>query len=158
MGKSFVILGSGESGVGSALLAKQKGYDVFVSDAGSLKENYRNELQSAGIDFEEGGHNEARILSADEIMKSPGIPEKNEMVKKVRAKGITIISEIELAFRFKGNSRIIAITGSNGKTTTTALTAFLLDRAGLNPIDDGLAIFDLLCIQAMHQSSKVGNE
>ena len=132
MGKRIVILGSGESGVGAALLAKQKGYDVFVSDAGSLKENYRNELQKAEIMFEEGGHHEARILEADEVVKSPGIPEKNEMVKKIRAKGIEIISEIELAYRFKGDSRIIAITGSNGKTTTTALTYHICKKGGLD--------------------------
>lgn len=131
MSKRFVILGAGESGVGAALLAKQKGYDVFVSDASSLKENYRNELRNAGIDFEEGQHDAAKILNADEVMKSPGIPEKNEMVKKIREKGIDIISEIELAYRFKGNNRIIAVTGSNGKTTTTALTYHLCKTGGL---------------------------
>ncbi len=113
------------------MLAKQKGYDVFVSDGSSLKENYRNELQQAGIEFEEGQHDETRILAADEVMKSPGIPEKNEMVKKIRAKGIDIISEIELAYRFKGDSKIIAITGSNGKTTTTALMYHICKKAGL---------------------------
>jgi UDP-N-acetylmuramoylalanine--D-glutamate ligase len=132
MGKRMIILGGGESGVGAALLAKQKGYDVFVSDAGSLKENYRNELQTAEIDFEEGGHNEKKILAAEEVMKSPGIPEKNEMVKKIRANGIDIISEIELAYRFKGNSKIIAITGSNGKTTTSALTYHICKKGGLD--------------------------
>jgi UDP-N-acetylmuramoylalanine--D-glutamate ligase len=128
----MVILGGGESGVGTALLAKQNGYDVFLSDASSLKEIYRNELQTSGIEFEEGRHTEERILDADEVMKSPGIPEKNEMVKKIRAKGIPIISEIELAFRFKGESKIIAITGSNGKTTTTALTYHICKTAGLD--------------------------
>jgi UDP-N-acetylmuramoylalanine--D-glutamate ligase len=128
----MVILGGGESGVGAALLGKQKGYDVFLSDAGSLKENYRNELKDAGIEFEEGKHDESRILAADEVMKSPGIPEKNEMVKKIRAKGIAIISEIELAYRFKGDSKIIAITGSNGKTTTTALTYHICKKGGLD--------------------------
>lgn len=128
----MVILGSGVSGVGAALLAKQKGYDVFVSDSGSLKENFRNELQQAAIDFEEGSHNEERILMADEVVKSPGISEGNEMVKKIRAKGIEIISEIELAYRYKGNSKIIAITGSNGKTTTTALTYHICKTAGLD--------------------------
>jgi len=132
MDKRLVILGGGESGAGAALLAKQKGYDVFVSDTSSLKDNYRIVLQNAGIDFEEGSHDEKRILSADEVVKSPGIPEKNEMVKKIRAKGIDIISEIELAFRFKGNSKIIAITGSNGKTTTTALTHHICKHAGLD--------------------------
>ena len=132
MDKRFVILGGGESGVGAALLAKQRGYDVFVSDESSLKENYRIELRNAGIAFEEGRQDEERILTADEVMKSPGIPEKNEMVKKIRAKGISIISEIELAYRFKGNSKIIAITGSNGKTTTTALTFHICKEAGLD--------------------------
>ncbi len=132
MGKRFVILGGGESGVGAAILAKQKGYDVFVSDGSSLKENYRNDLQQAGIEFEEGRHDEERIFNADEVMKSPGIPEKNEMVKKIRAKGIEIISEIELAYRFKDDSKIIAITGSNGKTTTTALTFHICQKGGLD--------------------------
>ncbi len=132
MSKRMVILGGGESGVGAALLAKQKGYDVFLSDGSSLKESYRNELLQAGVEFEEGRHSEERILSADEVMKSPGIPEKNELVKKIRAKDIAIISEIELAYRFKGDCRIIAITGSNGKTTTTALTYHICKEAGLD--------------------------
>ena len=132
MVKRFVILGGGESGVGAALLAKQQGYDVFLSDSSSLKNEYRNELRNAGIDFEEGFHTESKMLNADEVMKSPGIPEKTEIVKKIRAKGITIISEIELAYRFKGDSKIIAITGSNGKTTTTALTYHICKTAGLD--------------------------
>ena len=132
MSKRFVILGGGESGVGAALLAKQQGYDVFVSDGSSLKDDYRNELQNAGIDFEEGLHTESKILNADEVMKSPGIPEKTAIVKKIRAKGIDVISEVELAYRFKGNSKIVAITGSNGKTTTTALIHFICKTAGLD--------------------------
>jgi UDP-N-acetylmuramoylalanine--D-glutamate ligase len=132
MGKRFVILGGGESGVGAAILAKQRGYDVFVSDGSSLKDHYCNDLQQAGIEFEEGSHDETKILQADEVMKSPGIPEKNEMVKKIRAKGIDIISEIELAYRFKGDSKIIGITGSNGKTTTTALTFHICQKGGLD--------------------------
>ena len=132
MGKRIVILGGGESGVGAAILAKQKGYDVFVSDESSLKDNYRNDLQNAGIEFEEGNQDETKILSTDEVMKSPGIPEQNEMVKKIRAKGIAIISEIELAYRFKGDSQIIAITGSNGKTTTTALMYHICRKGGLD--------------------------
>lgn len=132
MEKRLVILGGGESGVGAAILAKQKGYDVFVSDESSLKENYRTDLRNAGIAFEEGRHSEESILNADEVMKSPGIPEKNEMVKKIRKKGIPVISEIELAYRFKGNSRIVAITGSNGKTTTTALTHHICKTGGLD--------------------------
>ncbi|HJS56430.1 MAG TPA: UDP-N-acetylmuramoyl-L-alanine--D-glutamate ligase [Chitinophagaceae bacterium] len=129
MKQKLVILGGGESGVGASLLAKQKGYEVFLSDESSLNEIYRNELLDAGIEFEEARHTEEKILDADEVMKSPGIPEKNEMVKKIRAKGIEIISEIELAFRFKGNSKIIGITGSNGKTTTTALTYHICKTA-----------------------------
>ena len=132
MGKRFIILGAGESGVGAALLAKKQGYDVFVSDGSSLKDEYRNELLNAGIDFEEGLHSEAKILNADEVMKSPGIPEKAGIVKKIRAKGIAIISEVELAYRYKGDSKIIAITGSNGKTTTTALTYHICKTAGLD--------------------------
>ncbi len=132
MSKRFVILGGGESGVGAALLAKQQGYDVFVSDESSLKDRYRNELLQSGIDFEEGGHTESKILSADEVMKSPGIPEKADMIKKIRKNEIDIISEVELAYRFKGNSKIVAITGSNGKTTTTALTYHICKTAGLD--------------------------
>lgn len=132
MDKLFVILGGGESGVGAALLAKKQGYEVFVSDGSSLKNEYRTELQEAGIAFEEGMHSEEKILQAAEVMKSPGIPEKAPIVKKIRAKGIPVISEVELAYRYKGNSRIIAITGSNGKTTTTALTWHICKEAGLD--------------------------
>jgi UDP-N-acetylmuramoylalanine--D-glutamate ligase len=121
LAKKLVILGAGESGVGTALLAKQKGYEVFVSDGGAIKANFQKELEEASIDFESGTHNVERILAADEVMKSPGIPEKNEMVKAIRAKGIPVISEIEFGYRYKDNSKIAAITGSNGKTTTTSL-------------------------------------
>ncbi len=121
MGKKLVILGAGESGVGAALLAKQKGYEVFVSDGGAIKANFQKELEDHGIAFESGVHSVDKILAADEVMKSPGIPEKNEMVKAIRAKGIPVISEIEFGYRYKGNSKIAAITGSNGKSTTTAL-------------------------------------
>jgi len=130
--KRFVILGGGESGVGSALLAKQQGYDVFLSDGSSLKNEYRNELINAAIDFEEGKHSAEKILNADEVMKSPGIPEKGAMMKLIREKKIPVISEIELAYRFKGDSKIVAITGSNGKTTTTALTYHICNEAGLD--------------------------
>jgi UDP-N-acetylmuramoylalanine--D-glutamate ligase len=117
----LVILGAGESGVGTALLAKQKGYEVFVSDASAIKPVFLKELEENAIEFESGSHNVERILNADEVMKSPGIPEKNELVKAIRAKGIPVISEIEFGYRYKGNSKIAAITGSNGKSTTTAL-------------------------------------
>jgi UDP-N-acetylmuramoylalanine--D-glutamate ligase len=132
MKKRIVILGGSESGVGAALLAKQQGYEVFVSDASSLKESYRNELQHAAIDFEEGRHSEEKIMNAGEVVKSPGIPEKNEMLKKIREKGIPIISEVELAYRFKGESKLIAVTGSNGKTTTTALIQHICKTAGVD--------------------------
>ena len=128
----MVILGGGESGVGAAILAVERGYDVFVSDGGPLKEEYRHTLSTHGIEFEEGRHTASRILAADEIMKSPGIPEKNELVKEIRKKGIPIISEIELAYRYKGDSRIIGITGSNGKTTTTAMTYHICRHGGLD--------------------------
>jgi UDP-N-acetylmuramoylalanine--D-glutamate ligase len=121
LAKKLVILGAGESGVGAALLAKQKGYEVFVSDGGAIKANFQKELEGASIEFEAGVNSAERILAADEVIKSPGIPEKNEMVKAIRAKGIPIISEIEFGYRYKGSSKIAAITGSNGKSTTTAL-------------------------------------
>lgn len=132
MAKRLVILGGSESGVGAALLGSKAGYDVFVSDGGGIKQGYKQELLAAGIPYEEGGHSEALVLEADEVMKSPGIPEKNELVKKIRQKGIPVISEIELAYRFKRESRIIGITGSNGKTTTTALTYHICRHGGLD--------------------------
>jgi UDP-N-acetylmuramoylalanine--D-glutamate ligase len=132
MSGRIVILGAGESGVGAALLAKQKGYGVFVSDAGSINEKYKQELLDNKIDFEEGHHTEEKILNADEIVKSPGIPEKEAIIKKIRAKEIPVISEIELAYRFKGDSKIIGITGSNGKSTCTSLIYHICKTAGLN--------------------------
>ncbi len=132
MSKRIVILGAGESGIGAAILAKQKGYNVFVSDGGPIKDDYKRELEKQGIEYEEGKHTEEKILNADEVMKSPGIPEKADIVKKIRAKGIQVISEIELAYRYKGDSRIIGITGSNGKTTTTSLIFHICKTAGLD--------------------------
>ena len=130
MSKKIVILGAGESGVGAALLAKQKGYNVFVSDASAIKPIYQSELEANHIPFESGTHDVERILEADEVMKSPGIPEKSELVKQIRAKGIPVISEIEFGYRYKGSSKIIAITGSNGKTTTTSLLYHICKVAG----------------------------
>jgi UDP-N-acetylmuramoylalanine--D-glutamate ligase len=132
MKKRMVILGAGESGVGTALLAQQKGYDVFVTGASLITGVFKNELLVNRIDFEEGLHTKERIFSADVIMKSPGIPEKNELVKELRKKEIEIISEIEFAYRYKGDSKIIGITGSNGKTTTTAMVYHICKEGGLD--------------------------
>nr|WP_295870038.1 UDP-N-acetylmuramoyl-L-alanine--D-glutamate ligase [uncultured Chitinophaga sp.] len=132
MAHKLIILGAGESGIGAALLGKQQGYDVFVSEGGTIKDNYKQELAVNHIPFEEGHHSWDVILGADEIVKSPGIPEKTELMKKVREKGVAVISEIELAYRFSKGKKIIAITGSNGKSTTTALTYHLFKTAGLD--------------------------
>lgn len=127
----IAILGSGESGVGAALLAKAKGYDVFVSDMGEIKGEYKFQLQQAGILYEEGMHTESRILDANEIVKSPGIPEKAPLIKKAYEKQIPVISEIEFGARFS-KAKFVCISGTNGKTTTTLLTYHLLKSAGLN--------------------------
>jgi len=132
MKKFVVILGAGESGVGAALLAKQKGFEVLVCDDGEIKEQYKNELVENNIHFEEHFHTEEKLLNADEIIKSPGIPESKEIIKKIREKGITIISEIEWAYRFKDKSKVIAITGSNGKSTTTTMVYHLCKTAGFS--------------------------
>ncbi len=128
----LVILGAGESGIGAALLGKQKGFEVFVSDGGQIKDIYKQELAVNNIPFEEGHRSWNIILGADEIVKSPGIPEKSELMKKVRERGVSVISEIEFAWRFSKDKKIIAITGSNGKSTTTALTYHIFRTAGLN--------------------------
>ena len=130
MKKKLVILGAGESGIGAAMLARKQGYDVFVSDGGTIQETYRSQLESNDFKFEEGQHSTNKIMEADEVMKSPGISEKNEMVVKIRRNGIPVISEIEFAYRYKGASRIVAITGSNGKTTTTALVYHMCRSGG----------------------------
>jgi UDP-N-acetylmuramoylalanine--D-glutamate ligase len=127
----IVILGSGESGTGAAILAKVKGFDVFVSDKGAISDLYKNELNEWKVPFEENQHTEELILNADEVIKSPGIPEKAEIVKALRAKNIPIINEIEFASRYTSAYKI-CITGTNGKTTTTSLTYHLLKKAGLN--------------------------
>ena len=129
--KRLVVLGGVESGVGTCILAKQKGYEVFLSDKGGIKPQYRDELLNRGIEFEEGQHTEEKILSADEVVKSPGIPETAPVIQALRAKGIPVISEIEFASRYT-TAKKICITGSNGKTTTTMLTYFILKEAGLN--------------------------
>jgi UDP-N-acetylmuramoylalanine--D-glutamate ligase len=129
--KRLVVLGGGESGIGTAILGKKKGYDVFVSDFGKIKPNYKEVLIINGIAWEEEAHTESLILNADVVMKSPGIPEKVPIVKKLVTKGIPVISEIEFAAPFS-DAITIGITGSNGKTTTTMLTYHLLKSAGLN--------------------------
>src|SRR6188768_1696405 len=131
MRERIVILGGGESGTGAALLAKGKGYEVFVSDQGQLKDKYKVELEKEGIEFEAGQHSVDKILNAQLIIKSPGIPEKAEIIKNARANGIEIIDEIEFASRYI-NGKIIAITGTNGKTTTTLLTYHLMKEAGFH--------------------------
>jgi UDP-N-acetylmuramoylalanine--D-glutamate ligase len=130
--KKLIILGAGESGVGAAILAAKEGYLVFVSDAGKIAEKYKSVLVGKGIEYEEGKHTEERIFEADEVMKSPGIPEKSSLVIRIRSKGIPVISEIELAYRHKGSSRILGITGSNGKTTTTSLAFHICKQGGLD--------------------------
>ena len=122
----IVVLGAGESGIGAALLAKKKGYNVFVSDSGLIKEFYKKDLMNSGILWEEGSHNEQTILSAEMLIKSPGIPEI-ELLVKARSKGIEVLSEIEFAYRFT-NGKIIAVTGSNGKTTTASLIHHILKK------------------------------
>lgn len=127
----LVILGGGESGMGTAILGKKNGYDVFVSDFGKIKENYKEVLGLNGIDWEDEKHTEALILNADIVMKSPGIPDKAPIVKKLIEKGVSVISEIEFAIQFT-DAVTIGITGSNGKTTTTLLVHHLLKQGGLN--------------------------
>lgn len=132
--RRLVILGGGESGVGTALLAKAKGYDVFVSDKGKIKEKYRDVLLNNEIEFEDEQHTESKILNADIVMKSPGIPDKVALVKQIRDAGIKVVSEIEFASNYT-DATLVAITGSNGKTTTATLTHHLLKQE----LDVGLA-------------------
>ena len=132
--KRLVVLGGGESGVGTALLGKTKGYEVFVSDKGKIKDKYRDVLLNNEIEFEDKQHTESKILNADIIMKSPGIPDKVDLIKQVRKAGIVVVSEIEFASRFT-DATLVAITGSNGKTTTATLTHHLLKQ----DLDVGLA-------------------
>ena len=133
--KRIVVLGAGESGAGAAVLAQKEGFDVFVSDMAAINAKYKNLLDDHGIEWEEGQHTEEKILNADEVIKSPGIPKEAPMVRKIAEKGIHIISEIEFAGRYT-NSKMICITGSNGKTTTTSLIYHIFREAGY---DAGLA-------------------
>lgn len=147
--RRIVVLGAGESGSGAAILAKEKGFDVFVSDCGTISEPYRALLDQNGVAWEDGQHTEALILNADEVVKSPGIPLTAPLIQKLQAQGTPIISEIEFAARYT-KAKMICITGSNGKTTTTSLIYYILKRAGL---DVGLAgnIGNSLALQVAHE-------
>ena len=129
--KRIVVLGGGESGTGAAVLAKKKGFEVWLSDMGAIKDNYKALLDNYGIEWEEKQHTEEKILSADEVIKSPGIPDKAPIMQKIHSKNIPVISEIEFAGRYT-DAKMVCITGSNGKTTTTLLTYHILQSAGLN--------------------------
>ena len=130
--KKIVVLGGGISGYGSAILAKKRGFDVLLSDAGHIAERFRARLDEWQVPYEEGGHSEERILQASEVIKSPGIPDTAPIVRRIRERGIPVISEIEFAGRYMGRARCICITGSNGKTTTTSLIYKILRDAGMN--------------------------
>ena len=145
----IVVLGAGESGSGAAILAKEKGFDVFVSDCGTISEPYRALLDQNGVKWEDGKHSEELILNADEVIKSPGIPLNAPLIQKLQAQGTPIISEIEFAARYT-HAKMICITGSNGKTTTTSLIFYILRQAGLNV---GLAgnIGNSLALQVAHE-------
>ena len=147
--KRIVVLGAGESGSGAAILAKEKGFDVFVSDCGTISEPYRALLDQNGVAWEDGKHTEELILNADEVVKSPGIPLTAPLIKRLQEQGTPIISEIEFAARYT-HAKMICITGSNGKTTTTSLIYYILKQAGLNV---GLAgnIGNSLALQVAHE-------
>ena len=148
--KRLVVLGAGESGSGAAILAKEKGFDVFVSDCGTISDPYRALLDQHGIRWEDGQHSEDLILNADEVVKSPGIPLTAPLIQKLQSQGTPIISEIEFAARYT-HAKMICITGSNGKTTTTSLIFYILRQAGLNV---GLAgnIGNSLALQVAHEN------
>ena len=149
MSKRIVVLGAGESGSGAAILAKEKGFDVFVSDCGTISDPYRALLDQNGVKWEDGKHTEELILNADEVVKSPGIPLTAPLIQKLQTQGTPIISEIEFASRYT-HAKMICITGSNGKTTTTSLIYYILRQAGLNV---GLAgnIGNSLALQVAHE-------
>ena len=144
----IVVLGAGESGVGTALLAQRQGFDVFVSDFGGIADHYKKDLEQAGIPFEENKHTEDKILRAFEVVKSPGIPDKAPIIKKLVEKQIPVISEIEFAGRYT-DAKIICITGSNGKSTTTMLTYHILKNAGLNVgLGGNIVSCSIICISS----------
>lgn len=151
--KKLVVLGGGESGVGAAILAKEKGMEVFLSDMGKIAPKYKQALDEANIPWEEGTHTESMILDADEVVKSPGIPPTTPLMQKIASKNIPVISEIELAGRYT-DAKMVCITGSNGKTTTTMLTYHILKNAGVNV---GLAgnVGHSLALQVAHEKHDV---
>lgn len=151
--KRLVVLGGGESGVGAAILGKVKGWNVFLSDMGQIAPRYKTMLDEAEVEWEEGGHTESRILAADEVVKSPGIPPFAPIIRRVASKNIPVISEIEFAGRYT-DAKMVCITGSNGKTTTTLLTYHILRKAGLNV---GLAgnVGKSLALQVAHEKHDV---
>ncbi len=128
----LIVLGGGESGVGTAILGKKQGFEVFVSDYGTIKDKYKEVLTHFELEWEENGHSVSRLLDADLVMKSPGIPDTAPIVQQLVGKGIAVISEIEFAARYT-TAQLIGITGSNGKTTTTMLAGYILDQAGIRP-------------------------
>ena len=132
MAKFIVVLGGGISGYGSAILAKKQGFEVLLSDMGQIAPLYRSRLEEWGVEYEEGGHSVERILTASEVIKSPGIPDKAPIVKALREKNIPVISEMEFACRYMGKAKTICITGSNGKTTTTSLIYKIMEESGVN--------------------------
>ena len=129
--EEIVVLGAGESGVGAAILAQKKGFKVFVSDKGEIKEEYKEVLSHNEIDWEEGSHTLSKIMDADEVVKSPGIPDTVPLIINLRNKGISVVSEIEFAARYT-DAKLICVTGSNGKTTTALMTYHIMSNAGLN--------------------------
>jgi len=136
MGKKIVILGAGESGIGAAILAEKKCLDVFVSDSGKIGKENKKVLLNNEIKWEERGHSLHKILQCDEVIKSPGIPDSTDVIQQLKQEGIPVISEIEFAFRYT-KAKVVAITGSNGKTTTTFLVYHILKKAGLDVLIDG---------------------
>ena len=136
MAKTIVVLGAGESGVGAAILAKKKGLDVFVSDRAAISKENKKVLSNNEIKWEEGGHRIDKILQAKEVIKSPGIPDDAGMIKEIKSAGISVVSEVEFAFRYT-KAKVVAITGSNGKTTTTLLVGHILKKAGLDVLVAG---------------------
>ena len=136
MAKKIVILGAGESGVGAAILAEKKGLDVFVSDSRKIGKENKKILSNNEIKWEEGGHSLQKILQCDEVIKSPGIPDSTDVIQQLKKEGISVISEVEFTFRYT-KAKVVAITGSNGKTTTTLLVGHILKKAGLDVLVAG---------------------